>query len=53
MANETVIKGGTVYDAATLDERWPRQRPYGGYYWIQPDALKSDDKPVGVFDVKK
>ena len=41
-----VVKGGVVYDDETLDELWPRQRPYGTPYWLTPDALKSDVKPV-------
>ncbi len=41
-----VVKGGIVYDDETLDEVWPRQRPYGTPYWVVPDALKSDRKPV-------
>ncbi|MBM4186165.1 MAG: amidohydrolase family protein [Gemmatimonadetes bacterium] len=41
-----VVKGGVVYDDETLDEVWPRQRKYGTGYWVIPDALKSDDKPV-------
>jgi len=41
-----VVKGGVVYDDETLDELWPRQRPYGPMYWQNPDALKTDDKPL-------
>ena len=41
-----VVKGGVVYDDETLDELWPRQRPYGTPYWIVPDALKMDRKPI-------
>jgi Tol biopolymer transport system component len=41
-----VVKNGTVWDAATLDEVWPRQVPFGEYYWVNPDALKSDDRPT-------
>ncbi len=41
-----VVKGGVVYDDDTLDEVWPRQRKYGTGYWVVPDALKTDDKPV-------
>ncbi len=28
-----VIKGGRLYDADTLDEQWPRERPLGPLYW--------------------
>lgn len=41
-----VVKGGVVYDDETLDEVWPRQRPFGPRYWDNPDALKADDKPI-------
>ncbi len=41
-----VVKNGVVYDDETLDELWPRQRPYGTPYWVVPDALKQDDKPI-------
>jgi Amidohydrolase family len=41
-----VMKGGILYDAATLDEIWPEKRPFGDYYWIDPDSLKTDDRPV-------
>jgi hypothetical protein len=41
-----VVKGGVVYDDETLNEVWPRQRPYGPMYWVNPDALKTDDKPL-------
>jgi hypothetical protein len=45
-----VMKAGTLYDAATLDEIWPRARPFGPLPWANPDAWKSDDKPVTTFD---
>ena len=41
-----VTKGGVVYQGDTLDEVWPRQRKYGDYFWVNPDALKIDDKPL-------
>lgn len=45
-----VMKAGTLYDAATLDEIWPRPRPFGPRPWASPDALQTDDKPVTIFD---
>jgi Tol biopolymer transport system component len=42
-----VMKGGILYDADTLDELWPRQRPFGPYYWMDDDALRQDDRSVG------
>jgi hypothetical protein len=41
-----VVKGGVVYDDNTLDELWPRQRKYGTPFWVNPDALKGDTKPI-------
>jgi hypothetical protein len=41
-----VSKGGVLYEGDTLDEIWPRQRKYGNYFWVNPDALKQDDKPL-------
>jgi hypothetical protein len=41
-----VVKGGVVYDDDTLDELWPRQRKYGTPYWLMPDVLKTDVKPI-------
>ncbi len=41
-----VVKNGVVYDDDTLDEVWPRQRAYGTTFWVVPDALKQDDKPI-------
>jgi Tol biopolymer transport system component len=45
-----VMKAGVLYDAATLDELWPRQKPYGLYPWIDPDALKTDVRATDYFD---
>ncbi|HEX2166106.1 MAG TPA: amidohydrolase family protein [Longimicrobiales bacterium] len=36
-----VMKNGRIYDAATLDEVWPRQRPLPAQYW-------QNDAPSGV-----
>ena len=41
-----VTKGGVVYQGDTLDEVWPRSRKYGNYFWVNPDALRSDDRPL-------
>jgi Tol biopolymer transport system component len=45
-----VVKNGIVWDASTLDEVWPNAKPYGEYPWVDPDALRTDDRPVTVFD---
>ena len=47
---EWVMKGGVLYDADTLDEIWPRERPYGAYPWVEPRIFPSDDRPVGYWD---
>jgi Tol biopolymer transport system component len=48
-----VMKGGILYDAATLDEIWPEKRPFGDYYWIDPDSLKTDDRPIDYHEQRK
>ena len=45
-----VMKGGTLYDGETLDEVWPKKVPFGPYYWVNPDVLQVNDKPVDTFD---
>jgi hypothetical protein len=37
-----VMKGGRLYDAATLDEHWPRQRAYGPRPWVNETTGTSD-----------
>ena len=37
-----VMKNGRLYDAATLDETWPRQRPLPRQFW------QGHDEPTGV-----
>jgi len=44
-----VVKGGVVYDSATLDEVWPQARPFGPYPWLDEGALRTDARPVGVW----
>jgi hypothetical protein len=38
-----VIKNGRVYEAATLDEVWPRQRALPEQYWRSsaPDGVRA------------
>ena len=45
-----VMKAGTLYEAATLDEIWPTARPYGGYPWVDDEMLRTDDRPVEYWD---
>ena len=44
-----VMKGGVLYEADTLDEVWPEQRAFGPYYWVDDDALRTDDRPVDAW----
>ncbi len=48
-----VMKGGILYDAGTLDEIWPEKRPFGDYYWIDPDSLKTDDRPIDYHEQRR
>jgi imidazolonepropionase-like amidohydrolase len=45
-----VMKGGVLYNADTLDEEWPRARPFGAYPWRNPDIFRTDDRPVEYWD---
>lgn len=45
-----VMKAGTLYDAMSLDEVWPRQRRFGDNYWYVPEMYKRDVKPVGAWE---
>lgn len=47
-----VMKGGVLWDGETLDEMWPRQRPFGLRPWVNADALRRDARPVGWHDRK-
>lgn len=41
-----VIRGGRVYDGDTLDEQWPRQKPYGKFFWEMNEARPNDVKTI-------
>ncbi|HXV62762.1 MAG TPA: amidohydrolase family protein [Vicinamibacteria bacterium] len=41
-----VMKGGVLYEADTLDEIWPEERPFGERFWVDEDALQADEKPI-------
>ena len=43
---DLVMKDGVVYDAETMDEVWPSPRPFGGYYWVNDEIMKTDTLPV-------
>jgi hypothetical protein len=48
-----VMKAGTLWQASTLDEVWPTKKPFGDYYWVDADALRSDDRPVDYWDRRR
>ena len=41
-----VMKGGVLYEGDTLDEVWPEARPFGPYYWVDEDALQTDERAL-------
>ena len=45
-----VMKAGTLYDANSLDELWPKQKPYGNNYWFIPEMFTRGVKRVDGFD---
>ncbi len=45
-----VMKAGTLYDAASMDELWPTSRRFGDYYWMVPEVYRRDDRSVDVWD---
>jgi hypothetical protein len=45
-----VMKGGVLYDASTLDEVWPRRRPFGPYPWVRAEVYRADDRPTDYYD---
>lgn len=45
-----VMKAGTLYDALSLDELWPKVQKYGDYYWYVPEMYQMNDKPVTTWD---
>ncbi|MCC6773502.1 MAG: PD40 domain-containing protein [Gemmatimonadaceae bacterium] len=49
----SVMKGGVLYDAMSLDQVWPRAIPFGPTYWVNDDALQMNSKGVDTFDRPK
>ncbi len=45
-----VMKGGTLYDANSLDEIWPKARAYGDNYWYVPQMYEKSTKSVQSYD---
>jgi hypothetical protein len=48
-----VMKGGTLYDAMSLDEVWPKTTPFGPSYWVNDDVLQQNTKSTTTFDRPK
>jgi Tol biopolymer transport system component/imidazolonepropionase-like amidohydrolase len=45
-----VMKGGTLYEASTLDEIWPESRPFGEHSWVNPALLQNDTRSLDWWD---
>jgi len=45
-----VMKAGTLYDANTLHELWPRRKPYGARPWYVADVLRADTRADDQWD---
>ncbi|MBC7893860.1 MAG: amidohydrolase family protein [Cytophagaceae bacterium] len=45
-----VMKAGTLYDAMSLDQIWPKAVPFGPTYWVNEDALQINTKGTDTFD---
>ncbi|MFQ5790454.1 MAG: amidohydrolase family protein, partial [Acidobacteriota bacterium] len=50
---EYVMKDGVLYEAGTLDELWPEEKPFGNYPWLHPEVFRMDDQPVDYLDRQK
>ena len=48
-----VMKGGRLWEADTMNEIWPENKPFGDYYWVDPEMLRSDDRPVDYWDRRR
>ena len=48
-----VMKGGVLFDANTLDEIWPRARPFGPLPWFDADALRNDIRSMDLWDTPR
>ncbi|MDX2057895.1 MAG: amidohydrolase family protein [Gemmatimonadales bacterium] len=45
-----VMKAGRLYDARTMDEVWPRKKPYGRKPWNQNEMHRVDVRPDEFWD---
>lgn len=48
-----VMKAGTLYDAMSLDQVWPKAVPFGPTYWVNEDVLQQNTKGTDTFDKAK
>jgi hypothetical protein len=39
-----------MYDADSLDEIWPRPRPFGDAWWHVPEMYRESTKAVNGYD---
>lgn len=44
------MKGGTPYDAMSLDTIWPMAVPFRPHYWVNEDVLQMNTKGTDAFD---
>lgn len=48
-----VMKGGTLYDAMSLDQVWPRAVPFGPNYWVNEEVWQVNTKGTDTHDKVK
>ncbi len=48
-----VMKSGTLYDAMSLDQLWPKAVPFGPKYWANDDVMQVNTKKTDTFDRPK
>ena len=47
-----VMKGGVLFEGTTLDEVWPKEKPYGPRPWINPDVWAKGPRGTDYWDKK-
>ena len=45
-----VMKGGRLFNDDTLDEVWPKTRPYGVPPWLEEEVYRTDTRSVSHWD---
>ena len=45
-----VMKGGRLFDDDTLDEVWPKTKPYGTPPWLEEEVYRTDTRSVDHWD---